>query len=37
MGNGKCDFVVLNLSVTGGVGTDSETIRRLKFILILVM
>ena len=24
MGNGKCDFVVLNLSVTGGVGTDSE-------------
>ena len=24
MGNGKCDFVVLNLSVTGGIGTDSE-------------
>ena len=24
MGNGKFDFVVLNLSVTGGIGTDSE-------------
>lgn len=25
MGNGKSDFVVLNLSVTGGIGTDSES------------
>ena len=24
MGNGKCDFVILNLSVTGGVDADSE-------------
>lgn len=24
LGNGKSDFVVLNLSVTGGIGTDSE-------------
>lgn len=24
MGNGKCDFVILNLSVTGGIDADSE-------------
>ena len=24
MGNGTCDVVILNLSVTGGIGSDSE-------------